>query len=178
MRSATTLHQGQVSIAHHPSRSSLNPICKHPSSRSCEVSHHPARSTLNRARPFKVKSQSHTTLQDQVSIAQHPSRSSLNPICNDPSSRSCEVSHHPSRSTLNRAPPFKVKSQSHTTLQGQVSIAHHPSSFQDSEFYLSVPRKYCFPTSFDYILISLSISNPYNTQQETPNSVGEWGDNI
>ena len=126
MRSATTLHQGQVSIAHHPSRSSLNPICKHPSSRSCEVSHHPSRSTLNRAPPFKVKSQSHTTLQDQVSIAQHPSRSSLNPICNDPSSRSCEVSHHPSRSTLNRAPPFKVKSQSHTTLQDQVSIAHHP----------------------------------------------------
>ena len=132
MRSATTLHQGQVSIAHHPSRSSLNPICKHPSSRSCEVSHHPSRSTLNRAPPFKVKSQSHTTLQDQVSIAQHPSRSSLNPICNDPSSRSCEISHHPSRSTLNRAPPFKVKSQSHTTLhttlQGQVSIAHHPFS--------------------------------------------------
>ena len=127
MRSATTLHQGQVSIAHHPSRSSLNPICKHPSSRSCEVSHHPSRSTLNRAPPFKVKSQSHTTLQDQVSIAQHPSRSSLNPICNDPSSRSCEVSHHPSRSTLNRAPPFKVKSQSHTTLQDQASIAHHPS---------------------------------------------------
>ena len=127
MRSATALHQGQVSIAHHPSRSSLNPICKHPSSRSCEVSHHPSRSTLNRAPPFKVKSQSHTTLQDQVSIAQHPSRSSLNPICNDPSSRSCEVSHHPSRSTLNRAPPFKVKSQWHTTLQDQVSIAHHPS---------------------------------------------------
>ena len=127
MRSATTLHQGQVSIAHHPSRSRLNPICKHPSSRSCEVSHHPSRSTLNRAPPFKVKSQSHTTLQDQVSIAQHPSRSSLNPICSDPSSRSCEVSHHPSRSTLNRAPPFKVKSQSHTTLQDQVSIAHHPS---------------------------------------------------
>ena len=57
-------------------------------------------------------------------------------------------------------PPFiKVKSQcdvllchvkSHTTLhQGQVSIAHHPSSFQVSEFYLSVTRKYCFPTSSD-----------------------------
>ena len=67
--------------------------------------------------PFiKVKSQSHTTLQGQVSIAQHPSRSSLNPICNHPSSRSCEVSHHPSRSSLNRAPPFKVKCQSRTTL--------------------------------------------------------------
>ena len=63
---------------------------------------------------------------------------------------SCKVSHHPSsRSSLNRAPPFKVKSQSRTTLQGQVSIAHHPSSFQVSEFYLSVTRKYCFPTSFD-----------------------------
>ena len=83
---------------------------------------------------------------------------------------SCKVSHHPSsRSSLNvmycyvmksLTPPFiKVKSQcdvllchvkSHTTLhQGQVSIAHHPSSFQVSEFYLSVTRKYCFPTSFD-----------------------------
>ena len=125
-----------------------NAICNHPSSRSSlnrtppfkvrsqshttlqdqvSIAQHPSRSTLNRAPPFKVKSQSHTALQDQVSIAQHPSRSSLNPICNDPSSRSCEVSHHPSRSTLNRAPPFKVKSQSHTTLQDQVSIAHHPS---------------------------------------------------
>ena len=132
-QSHTTL-QGQVSIAQHPSRSSLNPICNHPSSRSCEVSHHPSRSSLNRppplqgqvsiahhpsrsslnrTPPFKVKSQSRTTLQGQVSIAHHPP-------------------HHPSRSSvnrappfLNRAPPFKVKSQSHTTLQGQVSIAHH-----------------------------------------------------
>ena len=127
-QSHTTL-QGQVSIAHHPSRSSLN-------------------RTPPFTPPFKVKcqsrttlSQSRTTLQGQVSSAHHPS-------------------HHPSRSSvnrappfLNRAPPFKVKSQSHTTLQGQVSIAHHPSSFQDSEFYLSVPRKYCFPTSFDYYLL-------------------------
>ena len=188
IRSASTLHQGhvkshttlqgQLSIAHHPSRSSLNrtPPFKI-KSQSCStlqgqvsirsattlhqghvkshttlqgqlsIAHHPSRSSLNRTPPFKIKSQSRTTLQGQVSIAHHPS-------------------HHPSRSSvnrappfLNRAPPFKVKSQSHTTLQGQVSIAHHPSSFQDSEFYLSVPRKYCFPTSFDYILISLYLKS-------------------
>ena len=28
-------------------------------------------------------------------------------------------------------------------------MTYHPSSFQVSEFYLSVTRKYCFPTSFD-----------------------------
>ena len=28
-------------------------------------------------------------------------------------------------------------------------VIYHPSSFQVSEFYLSVTRKYCFPTSFD-----------------------------
>ena len=180
IRSASTLHQGhvkshttlqgQLSIAHHPSRSSLNrtpPFKIKSQSRSTlqgqvsirsaatlhqghvkshttlqgqlSIAHHPSRSSLNRTPPFKIKSQSRTTLQGQVSIAHHPS-------------------HHPSRSSvnrappfLNRAPPFKVKSQSHTTLQGQVSIAHHPSSFQDSEFYLSVPRKYCFPTSFDNV---------------------------
>jgi len=26
---------------------------------------------------------------------------------------------------------------------------YHPASFQVAEFYLSVTRKYCFPTSFD-----------------------------
>ena len=174
-QSHTTL-QGQVSIAHHPSRPSLNrtppftppfkvkSIAHHPFS----IAHHPSRSSLNRTPPFKVNSQSRTTLQGQVSIAHHPSRSSLNrtpPFKVKSQSRTTlqgqvsiahHPSHHPSRSSvnrappfLNRAPPFKVKSQSHTTLQGQVSIAHHPSSFQDSEFYLSVPRKYCFPTSFD-----------------------------
>ena len=130
IRSATTLHQGHVK-SHTTLQGQLS------------IAHHPSRSSLNRTPPFKIKSQSRTTLQGQVSIAHHPS-------------------HHPSRSSvnrappfLNRAPPFKVKSQSHTTLQGQVSIAHHPSSFQDSEFYLSVPRKYCFPTSFDngYMLV-------------------------
>ena len=165
-QSHTTL-QGQVSIAQHPSRSSLNPICNHPSSRSCEVSHHPSRSSLNRRTtlqgqslnrtpPFKIKSQSHTTLQGQVSIAHHPSRSSLNrtPPFTPPFKVKCQsrttlsqsrttlqgqvsIAHHPSRSSLNRTPPFtppfKVKcqsrttlSQSRTTLQGQVSIAHHP----------------------------------------------------
>ena len=203
MRSATTLHQGQVSIAHHPSRSSLNraapfkvksqsdlqppfikvmwsltpPFKVKSQSRTTlqgqvSIAHHPSRSSLNRTPPFKVKSQSRTTLQGQVSIAHHPSRSSVNrapPFLNRAppfkvKSQShttlqgqVSIAHHPSRSSvnrappfLNRAPPFKVKSQSHTTLQGQVSIAHHPSSFQDSEFYLSVPRKYCFPTSFDH----------------------------
>ena len=29
-------------------------------------------------------------------------------------------------------------------------VIYHPSSFQVSEFYLSVTRKYCFPTSFDH----------------------------
>ena len=126
IRSAATLHQGHVK-SHTTLQGQLS------------IAHHPSRSSLNRTPPFKIKSQSRTTLQGQVSIAHHPS-------------------HHPSRSSvnrappfLNRAPPFKVKSQSHTTLQGQVSIAHHPSSFQDSEFYLSVPRKYCFPTSFDNV---------------------------
>ena len=197
-QSRTTL-QGQVSIAHHPSRSSLNRAApfKVKSIRSAttlhqghvkshttlqgqlSIAHHPSRSSLNRTPPFKIKSQSHTTLQGQVSIAHHPSRSSLNrtppftpPFKVNSQSRTTlsqsrttlqgqvsiahHPSHHPSRSRvnrappfLNRAPPFKVKSQSHTTLQGQVSIAHHPSSFQDSIFYLSVPRKYCFPTSFD-----------------------------
>ena len=203
-QSHTTL-QGQVSIAQHPSRSSLNPICNHPSSRSCEVSHHPSRSSLNRPPPFKVKSQSPTTLQDQVSIAHHPSRSSLNrappfkvksqshttlhttlqgqvSIAHHPFS----IARHPSRSSLNPTPPFKVKSQSHTTpshhpskcqsrtiahhpsrsslnrtppFKVKCSIAHHPSSFQDSEFYLSVPRKYCFPTSFDYTTTTITESN-------------------
>ena len=32
-------------------------------------------------------------------------------------------------------------------------MTYHPSSFQVSEFYLSVTRKYCFPTSFDYTVL-------------------------
>ena len=28
-------------------------------------------------------------------------------------------------------------------------VIYHPASFQVAEFYLSVTRKYCFPTSFD-----------------------------
>ena len=93
MKSHTTL-QGQVSIAHHPSRSSLN-----------------------RTPPFKVKSQSRTTLQGQVSIAHHPSHhpsrsSGQVSIAHHPFS----IAHHPSRSSLNRTPPFKVKCQSRTTL--------------------------------------------------------------
>ena len=164
MRSATTLHQGheppfkvksqsrttlqgQVSIAHHPSRSSLNrappfkvkfqsltalqgqvSITRHLFS----IAYYPSRSSLNRTPPFKVKCQSRTTLQGQISIAHHPSRSSVNrtpPFLNraPPFKGQVSIAHHPARSSLNRAPPFKVKSQSRTTLQGQVSIAHHPS---------------------------------------------------
>ena len=152
-QSHTTL-QGQVSIAHHPSRSSLNRAApfkvKSQSDLQPPFTKVTSRSSLNRAPPFKIKSQSHTTLQGQVSIAHHPSRSSLNrtpPFTPPFKVKWSSVNRAPP--FLNRAPPFKVKSQSHTTLQGQVSIAHHPSSFQDSEFYLSVPRKYCFPTSFD-----------------------------
>ena len=68
--------------------------------------------------PFiKVKSQSHTTLQGQVSIAHHPSHhpsrsSGQVSIAHHPFS----IAHHPSRSSLNRTPPFKVKCQSRTTL--------------------------------------------------------------
>ena len=141
-QSHTTL-QGQVSIAHHPSRSSLNripPFKVNSQSRTTlqgqvSIAHHPSRSSLNRTPP-----------QGQVSIAHHPSRSSLNrtPPFTPPFKVKCQsrttlsqsrttlqgqvsIAHHPSRSTLNRAPPFKVKSQSHTTLQDQVSTAHHPS---------------------------------------------------
>ena len=64
----------------------------------------------------------------------------------------CNVKSH---TTLHQGQSFcdvlLCSVKSHTTLhQGQVSVAHHPSSFQVSEFYLSVTRKYCFPTSFDY----------------------------
>ena len=63
----------------------------------------------------------------------------------------CSVKSH---TTLHQGQSFcdilLCSVKSHTTLhQGQVSVAHHPSSFQVSEFYLSVTRKYCFPTSFD-----------------------------
>ena len=67
----------------------------------------------------------------------------------------CSVKSH---TTLHQGQSFcdillySVKSD--TTLhQGQVSVAHHPSSFQVSEFYLSVARKYCFSTSFDQWLV-------------------------
>ena len=101
---ATTLHQGQVSIAHHPSRSSLN-----------------------RTPPFKVKSQSRSTLQGQVSIRSATTLHQGHVKSHTTLQGQVSIAHHPSRSSLNRTPPFKVKSQSRTTLQGQVSIAHHPS---------------------------------------------------
>ena len=158
MRSATTLHQGQVSQPLYTKKTRLRALASSPQHCPCNIhaaitmrsattlhqgqvsiAHHPSRSSLNRTPPFKVKSQSHTTLQGQVSIAQHTLQGQV-------SIRSAttlhqghvkshttlqgqvSIAHHPSRSSLNRTPPFKVKSQSHTTLQGQVSIAHHPFS--------------------------------------------------
>ena len=77
----------------------------------------------------------------------------------------CNVKSH---TTLHQGQSFcdvllcSVKSQ--TTLhQGQVSVAHHSSSFQVSEFYLSVTRKYCFPTSFDYYHTQMGIDMPMIT---------------
>ena len=40
---------------------------------------------------------------------------------------------------------------------------YRPSSFQVSEFYLSVTRKYCFPTSFDKF-ISFVLEHPHNIE--------------
>ena len=59
--------------------------------------------------------------------------------------------HHPSLS-----PPFiKINSTASYSFVMYCYVLYcyviyHPSSFQVSEFYLSVTRKYCFPTSFDY----------------------------
>ena len=69
----------------------------------------------------------------------------------------CSVKSH---TTLHQSQFFSdvlwCSVKSHTTLhQGQVSVAHHTSSFQVSEFYLPVTRKYCFPTSFDYLCVCL-----------------------
>ena len=70
-----------------------------------------------------------------------------------------------SASTDSKTPYNYVKS--HTTLhQGQVSIAHHPSSFQVSEFYLSVTRKYCFPTSFDKPTCNLMAPHCTNSRKD------------
>ena len=56
--------------------------------------------------------------------------------------------HHPSLS-----PPFiKVNSTASYSFVMYCHVIYHPSSFQVSEFYLSVTRKYCFPTSFDNII--------------------------
>ena len=147
MRSATTLHQGQVSIAHHPSRgqasirsaSTLHQghVKSHTTLQGqVSIAHHPSRSSLNRTPPFKIKSQSRSTLQGQVSIRSATtlhqghvkSHTTLQGQLSIARQGQVSIAHHPSRSSLNRAPPFKVKSQSHTTLQDQVSIAHHPSS--------------------------------------------------
>ena len=120
--------------------SHYNAICNHPSSRS----------SLNRTPPFKVKSQSdlqapfikvmwsltppfkvnsqsRTTLQGQVSIAHHPSRSSLNRAAPFKVKSQSDLQRPFIKVMWSLTPPFKVNSQSRTTLQGQVSIAHHPS---------------------------------------------------
>ena len=58
--------------------------------------------------------------------------------------------HHPSLS-----PPFiKVNSTASYSFVMYCYVMYcyviyHPASFQVAEFYLSVKRKYCFPTSFD-----------------------------
>ena len=57
--------------------------------------------------------------------------------------------HHPSLS-----PPFKVNSTASYSFVMYCYVMYcyviyHPASFQVAEFYLSVTRKYCFPTSFD-----------------------------
>ena len=53
-------------------------------------------------------------------------------------------------------PPFiKVNCIASYSFVMYCEMTYHPSSFQVSEFYLSVTRKYCFPTSFDYIYISI-----------------------
>ena len=53
--------------------------------------------------------------------------------------------HHPSLS-----PPFiKVNSTASYSFVMYCYVIYHPASFQVAEFYLSVTRKYCFPTSFD-----------------------------
>ena len=62
--------------------------------------------------------------------------------------------HHPSLS-----PPFiKINSTASCSFVMYCYVLYcyviyHPSSFQVSEFYLSVTRKYCFPTSFDNMVI-------------------------
>ena len=59
--------------------------------------------------------------------------------------------HHPSLS-----PPFiKVNSTASYSFVMYCYVMYcyviyHPASFQVAEFYLSVTRKYCFPTSFDH----------------------------
>ena len=61
--------------------------------------------------------------------------------------------HHPSLS-----PPFiKVNSTASYSFVMYCYVMYcyviyHPASFQVAEFYLSVTRKYCFPTSFDDII--------------------------
>ena len=47
-------------------------------------------------------------------------------------------------------------------------MTYHPSSFQVSEFYLSVTRKYCFPTSFDNKHILMRPSRPKRSLYQVP----------
>ena len=45
---------------------------------------------------------------------------------------------------------------------------YRPSSFQVSEFYLSVTRKYCFPTSFDHVWSSNLCEPVVNDELTSP----------
>ena len=66
--------------------------------------------------------------------------------------------HHPSLS-----PPFiKVNSTASYSFVMYCYVMYcyvnyHPASFQVAEFYLSVTRKYCFPTSFDNTYCNIHI---------------------
>ena len=47
---------------------------------------------------------------------------------------------------------------------------YHPASFQVAEFYLSVTRKYCFPTSFDKWISWTNLTNPDSASKSPLNS--------
>ena len=45
-------------------------------------------------------------------------------------------------------------------------VIYHPASFQVAEFYLSVTRKYCFPTSFDKTVSTLAtVATPFHKKK-------------
>ena len=71
--------------------------------------------------------------------------------------------HFPSSPLPSSSLPFVTTSlRHHPSLTASYSfvmycyVIYHPASFQVAEFYLSVTRKYCFPTSFDDIITSVA----------------------